>query len=381
MKKIIFKNFLRETTIFFLLSCSSVALIVWVIQAVNYLGFVTEDGHGFKIYFFYTLLSLPKIVNEILPFMFFFAVFFTLVKYEDQNQTLIFWSNGVKKSEFLNIIIKFSLFFLILQLIMNVFLVPFTQDKARSFIRQSNIDFLPSLVKPKKFMDTVEKLTIYVDKKNDLGQFENIVIKDTFNKIDSRIIYAKTGFFTDLNDQNFLILNNGKILNINKGKTTVINFNRTQLNLSKYSSKTTKYPKLQEVSVFLLSKCIFQPKDQRTTIMLGDKNEFNFQCSHELNQLNKLSQELFSRVFKPLYIPLLAIVSSLLLIRSKNSVGYSRYKIMIFVSGVILISLSEILSKFFSYNFNRSFLLMVFPILISIIFYFLFHKQSLTSSK
>ena len=94
MKKIIFKNFLRETTIFFLLSCSSVALIVWVIQAVNYLGFVTEDGHGFKIYFLYTLLSLPKIFNEILPFMFFFSVFFTLVKYEDQNQMLIFQHSG-----------------------------------------------------------------------------------------------------------------------------------------------------------------------------------------------------------------------------------------------------------------------------------------------
>ena len=381
MKKIIFKNFLHETTIFFLLSCSSVALIVWVIQAVNYLGFVTEDGHGFKIYFLYTLLSLPKIINEILPFMFFFAVFFTLVKYEDQNQTLIFWSNGIKKSEFLNIIIKFSLIFFILQLVMNVFLVPFTQDKARSFIRQSNVDFLPSLVKPKKFMDTVEKLTIYVDKKNNLDQFKNIVIKDTFNKIDSRIIYAKTGFFTEINDQNFLILNNGKILNINKGKTTVINFNRTQLNLSNYNSKTTKYPKLQEVSIFLLSKCIFQPKDQRSTMMLGDKNEFRFQCSHEKKQLNQLSQELFSRIFKPLYIPLLAIVSALLLIRSKNSAGYSKYKIMVFITGVILISLSEILSKFFSYNLNKSFLLMVFPILVSIIFYFLFYKQSLTSSK
>ena len=67
---------------------------------------MTEDGHGFKIYFLYTLLSLPKIFNEILPFMFFFAVFFTLVKYEDQNQTLIFWSNGIKKSDFLNIIIN-----------------------------------------------------------------------------------------------------------------------------------------------------------------------------------------------------------------------------------------------------------------------------------
>ena len=381
MKKIIFKNFLRETTIFFLLSCSSVALIVWVIQAVNYLGFVTEDGHGFKIYFLYTLLSLPKIVNEILPFMFFFSVFFTLVKYEEQNQTLIFWSNGIKKSEFLNIIIKYSIVFLILQSIMNIFLVPFTQDKARSFIRQSNVDFLPSLVKPKKFMDTVEKLTIYVDKKNDLDQFENIVIKDTYNKKDSRIIYAKTGFFTQINNQNLLILDEGKILNINKGKTTVINFNKTQLNLSEYSSKTTKYPKLQEVNIFVLSKCLFQPKDQRSTIMLGDKNEYRFQCSHEQKQLNNLSQEFFSRIFKPLYIPLLAIVSALLLIKSKNSIGYSRYKIIVFVAGVILISLSEILTKFFSYDFIKSFILMIIPILITIVFYFLFYKQSLTSSK
>ena len=50
----------------------------------------------------------------------------------------------------------------------------------------------------------------------------------------------------------------------------------------------------------------------------GDKNEFGFQCSHELNQLNNISQEVFSRIFKPLYIPLLAIVSALLLIKSKN---------------------------------------------------------------
>jgi lipopolysaccharide export system permease protein len=111
MKKIIFKNFLRETTIFFLLSCSSVALIVWVIQAVNYLGFVTEDGHGFKVYFLYTLLSLPKIFNEILPFMFFFSIFFMIVKYEDQNQILIFWSNGIKKNEIFNLTIFFKCIF------------------------------------------------------------------------------------------------------------------------------------------------------------------------------------------------------------------------------------------------------------------------------
>ena len=125
-------------------------------------------------------------------------------------------------------------------------------------------------------------------------------------------------------------------------------------------------------------KCLLQPKDQRTQIMLGDNNEFGFQCSHEAKQLNNISQEVFSRIFKPLYFPLLAIISSLLLIKSKNSIGYSRYKIIIFVTGVLLISFSEILTKFFSYNFNKSFLLMIFPILVSLIFYLLFYKQSLT---
>jgi hypothetical protein len=113
--------------------------------------------------------------------------------------------------------------------------------------------------------------------------------------------------------------------------------------------------------------------------MLGDNNEFRFQCSREQKILDNVSQEFFSRIFKPLYIPLLAIISALLLIKSKNSTGYSRYKIIIFVTGVILISFSEILTKFFSYDFNKSFLLMIMPILFSIIFYFLFYKQSYTS--
>ena len=114
--------------------------------------------------------------------------------------------------------------------------------------------------------------------------------------------------------------------------------------------------------------------------MLDDKNEFSFQCSHDPKQLDNLSQEFFSRIFKPLYIPLLAIISSLLLIRSKNSIGYTKFKIKIFVIGVIFISFSEILTKFFSYDLNKSLLLMTVPVIISIMLYYIFSKQSLITS-
>ena len=164
--------------------------------AVNYLEFVTEDGHSFKIYFLYTIYSLPKIFNKLLPFMFFFSIFFTLIKYEEQNQTLIFWTNGINKITFVNIIIKFSLIFLLINFIFSLILVPSSQDKARSFIRESNIDYLPLLIKPKKFIDTVEKLTIYSDKKNQ-NTLENILIKDSYSKSKSKIIYAKRGYFSE----------------------------------------------------------------------------------------------------------------------------------------------------------------------------------------
>ena len=371
MKKIIFKNFLRETTQFFILSTCAVTLIVWVIQAVNYMEFVTEDGHSFKVYFLYTIYSLPKIFNKLLPFMFFFSVFFNLIKYEEQNQTLIFWTNGIKKITFLKIIIKYSFLFLILNFIFSLFVVPLSQDKARSYIRDSNIDYLPLLIKPKKFIDTVEKLTIYSDKK-DKNTLENIIIKDTFSKSKSKIIFSKKGYFTEKNDDNFLILTDGKILNINNGKTNAFDFNQTQINLSKYSSKSIKTPKLQEVNTVSLFECLIFTEKMITDT--GDR--LNFNCNKTVSLKDKITQELFSRFFKPFYIPLLALVCGFLLIKSKNSQNFTSYKLKIFIIGVIIISVSEISNKFYSLNFIKNLSILLVPLILFILFYYYFKKQS-----
>ena len=371
MKKIIFKNFLKETLEFFVLSSCAVTIIVWVIQAVNYLEFVTEDGHSFKIYFLYTIYSLPKIFNKLLPFMFFFSIFFTLIKYEEQNQTLIFWTNGINKMTFMNVIMLFSIFFVLLNFIFSLYIVPMSQDKARSFIRDSNVDYLPLLVKPKKFIDTVERLTIYTEKKYQ-NTLENIIIKDSFSKTKSKIIYAKKGYFTENDKDNFLILKSGKILNINEGKTNSFDFNETQINLSNYTSKTTKTPKIQEINTKSLFNCLFKDEIKKN---ITKGNNFKFVCKKDLQSMNKISQELLSRIFKPLYIPLLALISGFLLIKSKNSQGFSNYKFKIFTSAVIIISLSEISTKFYSANIFESFLIIIIPFILFFMCYLFFKNK------
>ena len=73
-----------------------------------------------------------------------------LIKYEEQNQTLIFWTNGINKITFVNIIIKFSLIFLLINFIFSLILVPSSQDKARSFIRKVKHRLFASSDKTKK---------------------------------------------------------------------------------------------------------------------------------------------------------------------------------------------------------------------------------------
>ncbi len=72
MKKIIFTKISSDCLKFFVLTIFSIATIVWVMQAVNFLDFIVEDGHGFLVYINYTLLSYPKIFSKIFLFVFFF---------------------------------------------------------------------------------------------------------------------------------------------------------------------------------------------------------------------------------------------------------------------------------------------------------------------
>ena len=149
MKKIVYRKIAKDCTKFFLITIFTISLIIWVLQAVNYLDFVIEDGHGFIVYFKYTLLSFPKILSRIFPFAIFLSFAYIFLKYENKNELVIFWNFGIKKINFINFFVKLSFFFVLLSLLLNAVIVPLSRDKARSFIRSSDLDFFESILKPK----------------------------------------------------------------------------------------------------------------------------------------------------------------------------------------------------------------------------------------
>lgn len=366
MEKLIFKKIIKDITKFFLFTTVSVGLIVWIIQAVNFLDFVSEDGHSFIVYFNYTILNLPKIFSRILPFIFCLSIFYIIGKYENNNELLIFWNFGVKKIRFVNVLLQYSIFFLIIQIFMTSIIVPMSQDKARSYIRNSNIDYLPALVKERKFIDTVSNLTIFIDRKDSNGVLKNIFLKDKMPNGNSQIIYAERGIIQSDNNKKFLVLSNGEIINFDKEQITKLSFDKTEMNLSKFTTKTTTFPKMQELSTLILYKCLklFPHKKWQNRFL---------ECSEKTKPIVK--QEFFKRIYLPIYIPVLMLVACLQVITSKDSYDYSRFKFYLFIYAVLIISFSEISIHYITIKPMYENIFLAFPLLLFLLNYLFLKKK------
>ncbi len=357
-EKIIFKKFLLNNTYFFLFILINLSLIVWIIQAINYLDFVTDDGHGFKIYFYYTLLNLPKVLTKLVPFVFFISIFYTISKYEENNELKLFWINGINKTKFINVLIKYTLAIFLIQIFLSGLISPFTQDKARSFLKKSNLDFFPSLIQEKKFIDTVKNLTIFIEKKNSNNEFENVYIKDELiDENNSKVIFAEKGKLEyDNNGKSFIKLFNGKLLNIGKERTIIFNFKETNFDLSNFVTKSTTFKKVQELSNVILYKCLKEFYINKNVYV--DENAI---CEKDF--IKEIKQEVYKRLIKPLYLFLIVVFSCFLLTRSNESPNYTRTKILVFLFNISIIILSEISVAYSAKNNLNTLFFILLPIL------------------
>jgi lipopolysaccharide export system permease protein len=366
MKKIVYKKISKDCVNFFILVIFAISIIIWVLQAVNYLDFVIEDGHGFLVYFKYTLLSFPKIISRIFPFAIILAFSYILLKYEIKNELVIFWNFGIKKINFINFFIKFSLWFVLVSLLLNAVITPFTQDKARSFIRSSNLDFFESILKPKKFIDVIENLTIYFDEKGKNGELINIFLNEKTNINNSQTTFAKTATINVKDNTKILTLYDGKSINVINGNISKFEFSKTDYNISKFSSNTIMHQKTKENTTIDLIRCSLFFNDS-----IKNKNVIKINNCVSSN-LENIYKELYSRLIKPLYITFLISIALLLILKSKSDPTFNINKYKIYLFAFLFIIFLESSSKFINTNMIQNLFLSILPIFFTLFIYLYF---------
>ena len=372
MEKILFRKLILDISLRALIITFTIGLIVWIIQAANYLDFVIDDGHNFTIYFYYNLFNFPKIIHRILPFVFGISVFFELIKYEKNNELLIFWTNGITKRKFISNLINFSLIVMLLQIFIGSVISPSSQLKAREFLKNSNMDFLPNLIKQGKFIDTVSGLTIFINEKTDKNSFKNIYIQEgnilDLKSDDNQIIYAQEGFLDNTDKKIFKLLN-GKIISTNKNRLISFEFEKIDYDLSKFESRTIKIAKMQELPTRKIIECSISLMKEVSY------REKMFLCDYE--SLKNINQEIYKRFIKPMYFPLLTLVCCFLLTFSRIENNFTLKTIKVFLFIFLILVLSEIIMRYIESSQLLFSLVIILPVGIYFLIYnFLISKVS-----
>ena len=371
MKKILFRKLLSDYLIFFTIALFSSSIIIWVFQAVNFLDIMIEDGRDYIIYLNFSFLHFPKIFSKLFPFVLFFTLFYVTIKYETNNELIIFWNFGLNKIELINFILKISILMMLIQLILTSFIVPKSQDMARSFLRNSTVNFYGNFIKPQRFNDTISGVTIYSEKKNTDGDLYNIYIKREINKDEFQLTYAKKGIFSEINNNPFLILFDGETISGKNNNITNFSFSRSDFSLKNMDANTTTYKKTQELSSINLLKCLKKIKDSN----VSDGFEYKeIENCHSKN-FRSLLKEFYKRIIIPIYIPILMLIPFLLIISSKESSQYSKLKFFTFFIGLLVIIFSEITIRFISENIGDNLFISSVPILVLFLLYFIFLKK------
>ena len=366
MKNIIFKKLLTDCLIFFTIALFSSSLVIWILQAVNFLDIIIEDGRNYDVYLKFSLLNFPRIISKLIPFVFFFSFFFVLTKYELSNEMIIFWNFGISKIKVIEVFLIFSLTIMIFQIFLSSLLVPLSQDKARSFLRNSEANIFESFIKPKKFNDTIKDVTIFSEAKETDGSLKNIYLKKNLSNKNFQITYAKKGELKKINNSPVLILFDGETISSNDNKISSFKFVQSDFNLGNTETNATTYIKTQETSTKKLVQCIFYLKKE---LVKSNEEIFIENCSN--SNLKNIYKEISKRFFSSFYIPLLMMIALLVILKSKETINYLKYRIYIFILGILTIVISELSLRFISLKIYQNLIVSSLPIIVLIFIFFI----------
>ena len=364
----IYQNFIKEILKTFLLILFGLTIIAWTVRAVNFLDLIVESGYSVSTYFQYSFLNLFGILTKFIPLAFLLSLIMFIIKQIQEKEFLILWTSGVKKIKIVNLFFFISIFILIFYLISSTLIAPFALNESRTLIRENNFNSLLPTIRAQQFSDSFTGFTFIVEKKSK-NKVENIFIHDSSNTLKSLTSNSAKNISTTISAKNGLVeekkmvLFDGKIISSSKDniKNEIVKFKQLNINLENLTTGNIKHPKLQETPTLQLLQCM-------NDLVVGKViDENSGYCS--LNAKKEIITVLNRRILFPLYIPIIALLCSFLLIKTKKQKNYFLNKYTIFILSFLILLYAELIVRYTGISKIISILFTFSPIILIPVIY------------
>ena len=363
----IYLNYLIQIFKTFIIILFGLSVIALTVRAVNFLDLIVDSGYDVTTYFKYSILNLFGIAPKFIPLSFLLALFIFILKHKQNSEFIILWTSGVKKVYLVHLFFIASTIILIIYLVFTTFITPLALNKSRLLLSNENFGSFVPTVRSQQFSDSFEGFTFIVEKKIN-NELKNIFLHDKGNnlknlssntsKISSTTILAESGIAND----KMLVMFNGQIISTKENfENEIIKFEQLNIDLRSLRNTTIKKPKIQETGTISLAKCLFDESSIQTALCNDDfKKEI-------LSTLNR-------RIVIPFYIPVLSLICSLLLIKSKKNFFQN---LSVFSCSFFVLLFTELAVRYTGLNSTILYIFITMPFsLLFLLYAFLIYKFS-----
>ncbi|UWQ97485.1 LPS export ABC transporter permease LptF [Rhodobacteraceae bacterium M385] len=274
--------------------------VYWVNQAARLFDTLIADGQNISVFLEFSALTLPWIVQLILPVSAFVATLYIFNRLISDSELVVLQTAGLSALRLLRPVFVFGCLMAILVALLSNFLAP--TARAQFLQRQAEVrdDLTGRFLRAGEFIHPAAGLTVYIREISELGEFRDLFLQDTSTP-GVEVTYTATDALLVRSDSGpRLVMFDGvaQTLDLETGRLATISFNDFTYSVASLMNDGA----LRRVNVRELPTAFLLTADERLATLL------DIPLAHMLFEgHDRLAQSLFV-----IFVPLIGAASLML---------------------------------------------------------------------
>jgi lipopolysaccharide export system permease protein len=227
----------RTTMGAFVLTCVSLAIVMWFTQAIREFDLITSQRQTAFVFVGLTGLFFPLLVMMIAPISLVLAAAHVLNKLSSDSEIIVMNAAGLSPWRLLLPLMAAAAIVSLLVATLAAYVSPMSLRKMRDWATEVRADILSNIVQPGHFATLGGNVTFHIADRRPNGILLGIFLDDRRDPNEHSTYLAEQGEIVKNDVGSFLVLERGSAQRVTTGETDprIVTFQRYAFDLSKFS--------------------------------------------------------------------------------------------------------------------------------------------------
>lgn len=208
----------------------------WLVQSVRLVELVVDRGVGIGLFLELMVLSLPQLLELVVPIACFIGVLFTYNKLIADSEMVVMRACGSSQWQLARPAMMLAGCGTIVMLALTVYFLPASKNAFKDLQFQIRNQFTSGLLQEGAFNTLSDRLTVYVRSRTPSGGLDGLLIQDTRDPQKTATFTAEHGLITAVDGRPHVVMISGtkEVWDNEKKQLSMLTFDRYSLDLNQF---------------------------------------------------------------------------------------------------------------------------------------------------